>query len=197
MSFDKSDHDKLVNGRRANKLVAEITTTDTNLTGGTPTSTIATTTPGVSNVDEIQSVYNDADSGTFTITYSGQTTGNIAFDATAAAVDTAMELLSNVTATAVTGTGTSASPWLITFSDPAGAIDEVTATDTGLVEVNVVTESTAGAGTEKFAFHSGIDGVLVLPSKGSWFDCDTAEALTYTTDTSGNVAILVGYTIGR
>ncbi len=178
--------------------VAEITTNDTNLTGGTPSSTIATTTPGVSNTDEIQSVYNNADSGTFTLTYSGQTTAAIAFDVSASGLDTALELLSNVSDVAVTGAGTSGSPWLVTFSNPAGAIDEMTATDTGLVEVNVVGEQTPGAGTEKIAFHVGVDGDVVLPfNPAGWFESGSAESLNVTTDTSGNAVILVTYdTVG-
>jgi len=43
--------------------------------------------------------------GTFTLTYDGQTTGAIAFNATAATVDTALELLSNIGAGDVTCTG--------------------------------------------------------------------------------------------
>ncbi len=177
--------------------VAEMTATD-NLTGGTATTNIATTTAGVANVDEIQSLYNNADSGTFTITYSGQTTAATAFDAAASVVDTNLTALSNVADVAVTGAGTSADPWIVTFSDPAGAIDEVTATDTGLIEVNVVGEQTPGAGTEKAAFHLGVDGVAVLPfNRGGWFECGSAESLNFTTDTSGNAVLLVTYdTVG-
>ena len=177
--------------------VAQMTATDS-LTGGTGITTIATDTGGVSNVDEIQSVYNNADSGTFTLTYSGQTTAATAFDAAASLIDTRLTALSNVTDVAVTGTGTSGDPWIVTFSDPAGAIDEMTATDTGLVEVNVVSETTGGAGTEKAAFHLGVDGVAVLPfTRNGWFVCGAAEALNYYTDTDGNVVVSVGYdTVG-
>jgi hypothetical protein len=48
-------------------------------------------------VNEVQSVtLSGATGGTFTLTFSGQTTGNIAFDASAAVVQTALEVLSNI-----------------------------------------------------------------------------------------------------
>ena len=51
---------------------------------------------------------NNATGGTFTLTLSGQTTAPIAYNATAAAIQTALEALSNVGAgnVQVTGTGT-------------------------------------------------------------------------------------------
>jgi hypothetical protein len=56
-------------------------------------------------------------SGTYTLTYSGQTTGAIAFNATPAQVETAIEALSNVTDVEVdTGTGDNL---LVTFVDTA------------------------------------------------------------------------------
>ena len=61
-----------------------------------------------------------ASSGTFTLTYDGQETASINFDATSAAVDTAMEALSNVTTVTVTGTGAVATPWVIIFNSASG-----------------------------------------------------------------------------
>ena len=59
--------------------------------------------------------------GTFTMTYDGQTTASIAFDATAATVETDVEALSNVTAATVTGTGAdSSNPWVIVFNTTSG-----------------------------------------------------------------------------
>ena len=82
------------------------------------------TTDTVQNVDVGSST-----AGTFTLTYSGQTTGAIAFDATAGTVETAIEGLSNVTAATVTGSGTSSTPWVIRFDDTAGS-GIMTSTDT-------------------------------------------------------------------
>lgn len=59
--------------------------------------------------------------GTFTLTYSGQTTAPIAFDSTANAVATALTALSSIGAGNVTVTGATAGPWLVTFTQTLGA----------------------------------------------------------------------------
>lgn len=48
------------------------------------------------NINELQSVLVDATGGTFTLTYSGQTSGAIPWNASAAAVQAALEALSNI-----------------------------------------------------------------------------------------------------
>lgn len=55
--------------------------------------------------------------GTFTLTFGSQTTGNIAYNATAAAVQTALEALSNIAAgdVYVTGGPGPSTPWLVHF----------------------------------------------------------------------------------
>ena len=70
--------------------------------------------------DDVQRVSNDASGGTFTLTYDGQTTAAIAYNASAATVETDIELLSNVTAATVTGTGVAATPWIIRFDTDTG-----------------------------------------------------------------------------
>lgn len=55
-----------------------------------------TSTPIAAGLDEIQAVIVDATGGTFTLTYSGQTTGALAFNISAAALQTALEALSNI-----------------------------------------------------------------------------------------------------
>ena len=52
---------------------------------------------------EIQSVESDATGGDFTLTFEGQETAAIAWDATAGDVETALELLSTITLVNVTG----------------------------------------------------------------------------------------------
>ncbi len=64
----------------------------------TPTLTVSTTQDG-GNINEVQRVGWTASSfpsGTFTLTYSGQTTSSLAANATAAQVKTALEALSNI-----------------------------------------------------------------------------------------------------
>ncbi|MFE7547091.1 hypothetical protein [Streptomyces gardneri] len=53
--------------------------------------------------------------GTFTITYSGQTTAAIAYNATAAVVQTALEALSNVNPGDIVVTGNAGGPWTLTY----------------------------------------------------------------------------------
>jgi hypothetical protein len=59
-----------------------------------------------------------ATGGTFTLTVEAQTTNNIAYNASFSTVITELELLSTVTEVDVSGTGTTADPWSITFRDP-------------------------------------------------------------------------------
>lgn len=86
-------------------------------------------------LDEVQSVWNDASSGTFTLDLDGAgPTGAIAFNAIPSVVKTALELLGNITTVEITGTGDSAiDPWLITFVNPAGDVSLLVAGDGSLV----------------------------------------------------------------
>ncbi len=70
-----------------------------------------------------------ATGGTFTITVSGQTTSALAFDATAGAVETALELLTTVTVATVTGSA--GGPYTITVDSSVTAAT-MTASATGL-----------------------------------------------------------------
>jgi hypothetical protein len=62
------------------------------------------------------------DGGTFTLTFQGDETAAIVFDAAAAQVETDLELLTSIVAVTVTGTGTELDPWSVEFVDP-GAED--------------------------------------------------------------------------
>lgn len=66
--------------------------------------------------NEVQTVtVSSADGGTFTLTYAGQTTAAIAYNATAATVDTRLEALSNIGAGDVAVTGADGGPYTVTF----------------------------------------------------------------------------------
>jgi NHL repeat len=67
-------------------------------------------------VNERQTVTRVATGGTFTLAFSGQTTGPIAFDATAAAVQAALEELSNIEPGDVVVTGNAGGPWTLEFA---------------------------------------------------------------------------------
>lgn len=73
----------------------------------------------------ITAIYVTASSGNFTlgVSFNGgaiQTTGNIAWNASAATVEAALEALSNVDDVQVSGSGTSAEPWRIQTVTPCG-----------------------------------------------------------------------------
>lgn len=72
--------------------------------------------------------------GTFTLTFDGQTTGTIAFNATGATVQTALEALTNIAPGDATVTGSAGGPYVVTFAGAyAGEnVPSLTASATGL-----------------------------------------------------------------
>ena len=76
---------------------------------------------------EVVEVKTDATSGNFTLTFGAETTGNLAFNATAAQVETALELLTNIDDVDVSGVGDPLSPWTITFPSDLGNVSNITA----------------------------------------------------------------------
>ena len=71
---------------------------------------------GITTRNEKQLVQHGANGGTFTLTYSGQTTAAIAWDASASAVETALELLSNIDNVSVTSATVSGyTAWAVEF----------------------------------------------------------------------------------
>jgi NHL repeat-containing protein len=91
------------------------------------------------NADERQAVTVTATAGTFTLTFAAQTTAPIAFDATAAAVQTALEDLSNlapgdVVVTGGPGDATGSSPYVIQFAGAQANVNlaQMTASAAGL-----------------------------------------------------------------
>lgn len=99
--------------------VAEITV-QTGLTGGVPP-TVTTIANGAANTDEIQEITIFATGGTFTLSDGTDTTGNIAFDASAATVKTRLEAdIAAITTVGVTGTGAIGDPFIVTYTNPGG-----------------------------------------------------------------------------
>jgi len=76
---------------------------------------------GVADQNEKQQVRLPAGTsgGTFTLTFEGQTTAAIAFNAAAATVQAAMEALSNIAVGDVVVTGSDGGPWTFDFPGPA------------------------------------------------------------------------------
>lgn len=112
-----------------------------------------TNTAGVAAVNEVQkiAIQGTASGGTFTLTYAGQTTSAIAYNASAATIDTALEALSNIGSGDVSATGSAGGPWLVEFTSALAGGDraQITATSslTGSAASNVtITTTTASSG---------------------------------------------------
>lgn len=90
--------------------------------------------------NEVQTITISATGGTFTITYSGQTTSAIAYNATAATVQAALEALSNIAVGDVSVTGSAGGPYSIEFIGTLG-LQNVAAVTTNAGSL------TGGAGT--------------------------------------------------
>ena len=100
---------------------------------------------------EVQTLTVDATGGTFTLTFDGETTAAIAEAATAAAVQTALEALSNINPGDVTVTGAAGGPWTITFAGQYTGTNVPAMTTgagslTGGAQTAVIATTTAGGG---------------------------------------------------
>lgn len=104
------------------------------------------------NVNEVQTITVDAAGGTFTITFDGETTAAIAYNAAASAVQAALLLLSNLDAGDVAVTGDAGGPFTLTFGGKYAG-QNVPAVTTGVGSLTggagtaVVTTGTAGGST--------------------------------------------------
>ena len=89
--------------------------------------------------------------GTFTITFDGQTTTAIAYNATAATVQTALEGLSHVNPGDITVTGNAGGPWTLTFGGQylGENVATVTTTEafTGGTSPDITIATTTAGGT--------------------------------------------------
>jgi len=108
-------------------------------------------TEGVTAVNERQKIalQGNATGGTFTLSYAGQTTSSLAYNASASTVQTALRALSTIGSGNVTVTGSA--PWSVEFTGTLAAGDrpQITATSslTGTSAANVtVTTTTNSAG---------------------------------------------------
>lgn len=108
-----------------------------------------------------------ATGGTFTVTFDGQTTGNIAYNADAATFETALEALSNIGSGDATVTG-SAGAWVVEFT---GAL---AATNVALMTIN--TENLTGGVNEVQTISSPSN-----PTGGTF-------TLSFGSQTTGNIA---------
>lgn len=97
----------------------------------------------------------------FTITYSGQTTGSIDDQATAADVKAALVALSNIGPNDVTVTGNAGGPWTVTFGGTLADTNVAQMTTTPTGGTGTVTVATAtGGGTEGAGALGVCEGLL-------------------------------------
>lgn len=114
--------------------------------------------------NEIQTIYTTASDGTFTLTFSGQTTASIPWDGPSSAIKTALEALTNITEVTVTGGGKSNDRWVVEFLDPGNQnVAQMTATTSfpsgGSVFIQTVTAGNDG-GT--FTLSDGTDATSAI-----------------------------------
>lgn len=158
---------------------------------GTALASLASIGVGVGGTNEQQLVtISNATSGTFTLTYSGQTTGAIAWNAAASAVQTAIQALSNVGAGNATVTGSAGGPYTVTFAGTLADtnVAQMTASAGSLVGSSptaVVTTATGGvANTPNIAVTGSAGGPWTVTFGGQLSD----EFLTgFSADGSGLV----------
>lgn len=149
--------------------------------------------PVAGGTAEVQTVtLTGATGGTFTLTFDGQTTAPIAWNAPASAVASALNALSNLFGVTASGTG----PYTVTFPASLGNVDQMTASAAGLTgtstsEVQTVTVANATGGTFTLTYNgqttapiawnaattavaaalnalSNLDGVTVGGTAGAW-----------------------------
>ena len=97
---------------RGTLVISQMTINGTSLTGGTGTVSVI----GRPAINEVQAIHTNATAGQFTLTFNGQTTTLLNYNATAAQVKAALESLNNIQVVEVTGTGASDNPWRVTFA---------------------------------------------------------------------------------
>lgn len=138
--------------------------------------------------------------GTFTLTYSGQTTAGIAYNANAAAVQSALEGLSNINPGDVSVTGSG--PYVVTFTGALGngAQSVMTASGASLTggtspSVGVAHTTTGVAPTQNIVVTGSAGGPYTATFQNVLSDIDVAEivadgdALTGGTDPSVTVTV--------
>lgn len=105
--------------------------------------------PGTAEVQTV-TINGGPTGGTFTLTFEGETTDPIAFDALAAAVQSALEALDNLEPGDVTVTGAAGGPYTVVFADALGNVTQMTASGAGLTGGTspTVTVTTGAQGTD-------------------------------------------------
>ncbi|PQO33336.1 hypothetical protein C5Y96_10820 [Blastopirellula marina] len=126
--------------------------TGTTNNGGTAEVAVEVLRSGGNGVNMIQQVSLPAGlaSGTFTLSFEGQTTGNLTLDESAADIETALKALSNIGSSDVTVSGPNGGPWLVEFTGTLAATTQTLLTGNGASlagqSVSVTTTTTGQPG---------------------------------------------------
>ncbi len=149
---------------------------------------------GSADVNEKQriSLPSGTSGGTHTLTFDGQTTAAIAYDASAAAVESALEGLSNIAAGDVSVTGDAGGPWTVEFLQAYAGVNVPLITGdgsslTGLASVKVTTTqegSTAVSELQQVVYNhnSGLSAEVHLT------DPITSQTVTFWVNYSGSLS---------
>ena len=147
--------------------------------------------------DEVQTVtVSHATGGTFTLTFNGQTTAPIAWNASASSVYSALSVLTSITSVGGTiiVTGNAGGPFTVTFaggmSDQAEPVMTANATGlTGTGHAVTVTETTKGSGTGTYLISGGLSNDFKLSNQSTTLNpaSQIAEAVTWDGCTGGTV----------
>jgi hypothetical protein len=120
---------------------------------------------GGANEQQTVTITGTPTGGTFTLTFNGATTANIAYNAAAAAVQAALEALPNIGTgqVAVSGGPGPGTPYVVTFQNQLGRqnVNQMTAAHAftgGTTPAIAVTTTTAGASTDSglYVVHRGL-----------------------------------------
>jgi trimeric autotransporter adhesin len=121
------------------------------------------------NERQVIQLASDVTGGTFTLTFDGQTTGNIAYNASSATVTTELEALSNIASGDVTVTGSNGGPWTIEFKQVYASQDVPSLVPNGanltisggyVVAVETVQQGDAGKNQIQQITHRGTGGTV-------------------------------------
>jgi flagellar hook protein FlgE len=110
---------------------------------------------GTPGVDEIQTITGTATSGTFTLSYGGETTGALSYDASAADIETALELLTGIDDVTVAGGPLGTAGITVTFDGAS-----VEQTDVNLLTVNDIDLAGGTVSAEETTKGQAVQGVL-------------------------------------
>lgn len=166
--------------------VPQVTTTSTGLTGGA--AVVTTVSQGFNaNINEVQTVTSGGTAGTITFTYNSVTTGSVAWNATAATIQTALEGLSTIGAgnVSVTGGILGTNPVVIKFIG-ALAGQNVSAITLGIGSLTTATTANTYVVTTTQGFNNNTNEVQSIIGTG-------ATSGTFTLSFNGNTTTAIAY----